>query len=98
MTLGNVGSCHLPDRQPHPTGTIAVTPDLPARWHFRPRTTPLAFALTAEELVASCRRPAPGRHRHRSDSSSADCAAGSRWSGRRESNPRMQLGKLPFCH
>jgi hypothetical protein len=20
------------------------------------------------------------------------------WSGRRESNPRMQLGKLPFCH
>ena len=21
-----------------------------------------------------------------------------RWSGRRESNPRMQLGKLPFCH
>jgi hypothetical protein len=22
----------------------------------------------------------------------------SAWSGRRESNPRMQLGKLPFCH
>jgi hypothetical protein len=21
-----------------------------------------------------------------------------RWSGRRESNPRMQLGKLPFYH
>ncbi len=20
------------------------------------------------------------------------------WSGRRESNPRMKLGKLPFCH
>jgi hypothetical protein len=23
---------------------------------------------------------------------------GKSWSGRRESNPRMQLGKLPFCH
>src|SRR3974390_3334134 len=25
-------------------------------------------------------------------------AASRFWSGRRESNPRMQLGKLPFCH
>ncbi len=27
------------------------------------------------------------------DEKSAKC-----WSGRRESNPRMQLGKLPFYH
>ena len=27
------------------------------------------------------------------DSGSVKC-----WSGRRESNPRMQLGKLPFYH
>ncbi len=25
-------------------------------------------------------------------------AKGEKWSGRRESNPRMQLGKLPFYH
>ena len=43
---------------------------------------------------ASCRRPAPGRHRHRTDSSSADCVGGKCWGGRRESNPRMRLVKL----
>jgi hypothetical protein len=26
------------------------------------------------------------------------CRASENWSGRRESNPRMQLGKLPFYH
>ena len=27
-----------------------------------------------------------------------NCGGGRRWSGRRESNPRMKLGKLPFYH
>ena len=31
-------------------------------------------------------------------SAAASRAVSEVWSGRRESNPRMQLGKLPFCH
>jgi hypothetical protein len=34
----------------------------------------------------------------RENSKTASPKSAKYWSGRRESNPRMQLGKLPFCH
>jgi hypothetical protein len=40
-----------------------------------------------------------GKHLFNIPSPVAHCSSqGENWSGRRESNPRMQLGKLPFCH
>ncbi len=34
----------------------------------------------------------------KTDSKTGDENPAKYWSGRRESNPRMQLGKLPFYH
>jgi hypothetical protein len=34
----------------------------------------------------------------KTDDKTAAPASAKCWSGRRESNPRMQLGKLPFYH
>jgi hypothetical protein len=48
--------------------------------------------------IASPRVPKPRGSNDGASMAAGRSSLGRNWSGRRESNPRMKLGKLPFYH
>ena len=51
-----------------------------------------------QAIRVSSSRARMKRRSRRADARPWDCGDRVAWSGRRKSNPRMKLGKLPFCH
>ncbi len=74
----------------------------PRRWRGKKSWLRRSFAATSAVRRAQSQNQEAGDQRMNKSRKTADKTAGAipakYWSGRRESNPRMQLGKLPFCH